>query len=181
MLFNNVLIDRITVYIHFLVFITSLFNNNLYLHYVEMQLRFIKSGAKFLRRRRHCFVGNRFRKLRVQVHSNAFWQTYRPILCIPTSVSLCKHLHRYNLFFISSTNLVNAPFRSSFFFNNEYRGIFLSRYLFRLFRYVLQIYLRLRNRQEFKKLVFTYVYIFTLYFCSYIIIRYLSKRQKFFF
>lgn len=35
MLFNNVLIDRITVYIHFLVFITSLFNSNLYLHYTQ--------------------------------------------------------------------------------------------------------------------------------------------------
>lgn len=75
---------------------------------------------------------------------------------LPTSVSLCKHLHRYNLFFISSTNSVNAPFRSSFLFRNEYSEIFLS--IFRLFRCMyLQIYLQLRNRQEFKKFAFTFV------------------------
>lgn len=57
-------------------------------------------------------------------------------------------------------------------------------YFFRFFVYFvmyLQIYLKLRNRQEFKKLAFTCVCISSMYLCSYIVIIHLSKRQKFFF
>lgn len=136
-LFNNVLIDRITVYIHFLVFITSLFNSNLYLHQVEMELRFVT------RAKQNFFVGGGIVSQEIDFGSCEYRCTRMLpgkrialyYVYLPTSVSLCKHLHRYNLFFISSTNSGNAPFRSSFFFHNEYRGIFLQ--IFRLFRYVL--------------------------------------------
>lgn len=52
-------------------------------------------------------------------------------------------------------------------------------YFFRFFVYFvmyLQIYLKLRNRQEFKKLAFTCVCISSIYLCSYIVIIHLSKR-----
>lgn len=141
-----------------------------------MELRFV--GAKFLRRRRHCFVGNRFRKLREYGCTRmppgkriALYYVY-----LPTSVSLCKHLHRYNLFFIS-VRLTHWMLR---FDRVSSSTTNTAGYFFRFFVYFLMYLQIYRGTDKNLKSLLSRVYVYLFpYPCSYIVIIHLSKRQKF--